>query len=148
MTTTATVVAMIPLLMAAGAGAASRFAIGVVIAGGMTIGTLFTLFVTPAVYTFVSRDRHKAEVDAAAVEAVPPASRPPEPEPEAAAPAEASAPSVQAVAVPAVASEGGLSSEARAFSSAAAATTSRRKRKQKAAKRQSARSRRFSRAAE
>jgi multidrug efflux pump len=142
MTTTATVVAMIPLLIAAGAGAASRFAIGVVIAGGMTIGTLFTLFVTPAVYTFVSRDRHKAKVDAAAAEAAP-AAHPPEPEVAAAAPAEASAPSVRVVA-----SEGRLSSEAQAFSSAAAATVSSRKRKQKAAKRQSARPRRFSPAAE
>jgi multidrug efflux pump len=147
MTTTATVVAMIPLLIAAGAGAASRFAIGVVIAAGMTIGTLFTLFVTPAVYTYVSRDRHKAKGDAAAAEAAPLTS-PAEPELAAAAPAETGAPSVPAVAVPAVASEGRLSSEARAFSSAAAATTSGRKRKQKAAKRQSARPRRFSPAAE
>ena len=52
MTTAAMVVAMVPLLIAQGAGAASRFDIGVVIAAGMTIGTLFTLFVTPAVYTY------------------------------------------------------------------------------------------------
>jgi hydrophobe/amphiphile efflux-1 (HAE1) family protein len=60
MTTAATVVAMIPLLIAGGAGAASRFAIGVVIAAGMTIGTLFTLFITPAVYTYLARDHQKA----------------------------------------------------------------------------------------
>ena len=60
MTTAATVVAMFPLLIAAGAGAASRFAIGVVIVAGMTIGTLFTLFVTPAVYTYLARDHQKA----------------------------------------------------------------------------------------
>jgi hydrophobe/amphiphile efflux-1 (HAE1) family protein len=60
MTTAATVVAMVPLLIAGGAGAASRFAIGIVIAAGMTIGTLFTLFVTPAVYTYVARDHQKA----------------------------------------------------------------------------------------
>ena len=147
MTTTATVVAMIPLLIAAGAGAASRFAIGVVIAAGMTIGTLFTLFVTPAVYTLVSRDRHKAKVDAAAAEAGPLTS-PPKPEVAAAALAGSGAPSAPAAAVPAVASEGRLSSEAQAFSSAAAATVSSRKRKQKAAKRQSARPRRLSPAAE
>jgi multidrug efflux pump len=46
MTTTAMVVAMVPLLIAKGAGAASRFDIGLVIASGMIIGTLFTLFVT------------------------------------------------------------------------------------------------------
>ncbi|HET7211274.1 MAG TPA: efflux RND transporter permease subunit, partial [Methyloceanibacter sp.] len=60
MTTAATVVAMVPLLIASGAGAASRFAIGVVIAAGMTIGTLFTLFITPAVYTYLARDHQKA----------------------------------------------------------------------------------------
>jgi multidrug efflux pump len=57
MTTAAMVVGMVPLLRAAGAGAASRFSIGLVIAGGMIVGTLFTLFVTPAVYTYVARDR-------------------------------------------------------------------------------------------
>ena len=56
MTTAAMVVGMVPLLIAHGAGAASRFSIGLVIAAGMTIGTLFTLFVTPVVYTYVARD--------------------------------------------------------------------------------------------
>jgi low affinity Fe/Cu permease len=60
MTTAATVVAMVPLLLAGGAGAAARFNIGIVIATGMTIGTLFTLFVTPAMYTFLARDHQKA----------------------------------------------------------------------------------------
>lgn len=57
MTTAAMVLAMVPLLIAAGAGAKSRFDIGIVIAAGMTIGTMFTLFVTPAVYTLIARDR-------------------------------------------------------------------------------------------
>jgi multidrug efflux pump len=57
MTTAAMVVGMIPLLTASGAGAASRYSIGLVIAAGMLIGTMFTLFVTPAVYTYVARDR-------------------------------------------------------------------------------------------
>jgi multidrug efflux pump subunit AcrB len=48
---------MVPLLIAKGAGAASRFDIGLVIAAGMTIGTLFTLFVTPAVYTYPQPSR-------------------------------------------------------------------------------------------
>ena len=56
MTTAAMVVGMVPLLIASGAGAASRFSIGIVIAAGMTIGTLFTLFVTPVVYTYVARE--------------------------------------------------------------------------------------------
>lgn len=58
MTTTATVVAMVPLLLATGAGAGSRFAMGLVIAAGMAIGTLFTLFVVPAIYTYVARDHY------------------------------------------------------------------------------------------
>ncbi len=66
MTTAAMVVAMVPLLIAKGAGAASRFDIGVVIAAGMTIGTLFTLFVTPAVYTYLARDHQKAKAEAEA----------------------------------------------------------------------------------
>jgi multidrug efflux pump subunit AcrB len=65
MTTAAMVIAMVPLILASGAGAASRFAIGVVIASGMTIGTLFTLFVTPAVYTYIAREHRR---DAAAGE--------------------------------------------------------------------------------
>src|SRR3972149_142679 len=54
----------VPLLIAKGAGAPSRFDIGVVIAAGMTIGTLFTLFVTPAVYTFLARDHQKTKAQA------------------------------------------------------------------------------------
>ncbi len=56
MTTAATVLAVIPLLIASGAGAASRFAMGVVIASGMTIGTFFTLYVVPAMYLLLARD--------------------------------------------------------------------------------------------
>jgi Cu/Ag efflux pump CusA len=56
---------MVPLIFATGAGAASRFAIGVVIASGMTVGTLFTLFVTPAVYTYIAREHRR---DAAAAQ--------------------------------------------------------------------------------
>ncbi len=59
MTTAAMVVAMIPLIVVAGAGARSRFDIGLVIAAGMSVGTLFTLFVTPAVYTLLARDHSR-----------------------------------------------------------------------------------------
>ncbi len=57
MTTAAMTVGMIPLIIAEGAGARSRFAIGLVIAAGISIGTLFTLFVTPAMYTLIARQR-------------------------------------------------------------------------------------------
>ncbi|MDP9140282.1 MAG: efflux RND transporter permease subunit [Pseudomonadota bacterium] len=56
MTTAALVIAMVPLLFASGPGAASRFSIGLVIAAGMTIGTLFTLYVVPAMYLYLGRD--------------------------------------------------------------------------------------------
>ncbi len=61
MTTAAMVVGVIPLIVASGAGAASRFNIGLTIFAGMSIGTLFTLFVTPMVYTFLARD-HAASI--------------------------------------------------------------------------------------
>ncbi|MDX1581873.1 MAG: efflux RND transporter permease subunit, partial [Alphaproteobacteria bacterium] len=60
MTTAAMIMAMIPLLIATGPGAASRFQIGLVISTGLGIGTLFTLFVVPAVYMMLARD-HRAE---------------------------------------------------------------------------------------
>ncbi len=65
MTTAAMVISVVPLLLANGAGAKSRFDIGVVIFAGMSIGTMFTLFITPAIYSFVARDRRKL-VDAVA----------------------------------------------------------------------------------
>jgi len=73
MTTAAMVVALVPLLLATGAGAASRFAIGLVIVSGMSIGTLFTLFVVPAVYTVLAKDhraaaRSKRNADIAALD--------------------------------------------------------------------------------
>lgn len=57
MTTAAMVVAMVPLLIASGAGAKSRFDVGLVIASGMSIGTLFTLFMVPTMYTYLANDR-------------------------------------------------------------------------------------------
>ncbi|MEG9607041.1 MexW/MexI family multidrug efflux RND transporter permease subunit [Serratia nematodiphila] len=56
MTTGAMVFGLIPLLFASGAGAASRFGLGLVIVSGMLVGTLFTLFVLPTVYTLLARD--------------------------------------------------------------------------------------------
>src|SRR5215468_10928272 len=62
MTTAAMVTGLIPLLTATGAGAASRFSIGLVVVAGMSIGTLFTLFVLPAVYVVLATD-HRAAAD-------------------------------------------------------------------------------------
>ena len=60
MTTAAMVLGVIPLITASGAGAASRFNMGLVIASGLSIGTLFTLFVLPAVYLVIAA-RHTVE---------------------------------------------------------------------------------------
>lgn len=59
MTTVSMIVAMVPLLTATGPGAVSRFDIGLVIATGLGIGTLFTLFVVPAVYLILARDHNQ-----------------------------------------------------------------------------------------
>src|ERR671920_797880 len=61
MTTAAMVLGVAPLLYASGAGAAARFSMGLVIAAGMSIGTIFTLFVVPMFYTFISRETVPAE---------------------------------------------------------------------------------------
>jgi len=60
MTTAAMVLGVAPLVFASGAGAAARFSMGIVIASGLFIGTLFTLFVVPAFYLVLAR-RHVAE---------------------------------------------------------------------------------------
>ncbi|NCC03921.1 MAG: hypothetical protein EOM37_07740 [Proteobacteria bacterium] len=59
MTTSATVLGVAPLIMASGAGAVSRYNMGLVIAAGLSIGTLFTLFVHPAVVLMVGEDHSK-----------------------------------------------------------------------------------------
>jgi multidrug efflux pump len=62
MTTAAMVLGVIPLIVATGAGAVSRFNMGLVIASGLSIGTLFTLFVVPAVYMLIAAD-HSRKAD-------------------------------------------------------------------------------------
>jgi multidrug efflux pump len=62
MTTAATVLGAVPLALAVGAGSESRAAIGWVIVGGMSVGTLFTLFMIPVAYTFIMGERAVAEV--------------------------------------------------------------------------------------
>ena len=60
MTTAAMVAGLMPLIFADGAGAASRFSIGLVIVAGMLIGTLFTLLILPAFYTIIAEDHRAA----------------------------------------------------------------------------------------
>ena len=59
MTTAATIAGHFPLTLVSGAGAAARNSIGLVLVGGMAIGTLFTLFVVPSIYMLVAKDRSK-----------------------------------------------------------------------------------------
>lgn len=61
MTTAAMVLGVIPLILATGAGAISRFNMGLVIAAGLSIGTLFTLFVVPAAYMLIAKDFSKGK---------------------------------------------------------------------------------------
>lgn len=76
MTTAATVMGIFPLVVATGAGAASRFSMGVVIVAGMSIGTLFTLFVVPAIYMLLARDRRAEAAEPTADDRRPPAPDP------------------------------------------------------------------------
>ena len=61
MTTAAMIFGVLPLLVASGAGAVSRFDIGLVIASGLLFGTLFTLFIVPTMYTYLAEDHHSDE---------------------------------------------------------------------------------------
>ncbi len=61
MTTAAMVLGVIPLINASGAGAVSRYNIGLVVAMGMSIGTLFTLFVVPGMYLLLASHREQVE---------------------------------------------------------------------------------------
>jgi len=60
MTTVATVAGHFPLVLVTGAGAIARNSIGLVLVAGMSIGTLFTLFVVPSLYMLIAKD-HTAE---------------------------------------------------------------------------------------
>ena len=68
MTTAAMVLGVLPLVMASGAGAAGRRAMGLVIFTGLSIGTLFTLFIVPAMYLFIGADHHAGRVADAVAE--------------------------------------------------------------------------------
>lgn len=72
MTSAATIAGHFPLVLVAGAGAAARNSIGLVLVGGMAIGTLFTLFVVPSLYVLLARDhRHKSQDKSASPEPSP-----------------------------------------------------------------------------
>ena len=68
MTTAATVAGHFPLTLVSGPGAGARNSIGLVLVGGMTIGTLFTLFVVPSVYVLIAKDHSREREKQAAFE--------------------------------------------------------------------------------
>ncbi len=70
MTTAATIAGHFPLTLVTGAGAAARNSIGLVLVGGMFIGTLFTLFVVPSIYMLIARDHGGERGAEAAIDAV------------------------------------------------------------------------------
>ena len=70
MTSGATIAGHFPLTLVTGAGAAARNSIGLVLVGGMAVGTLFTLFVIPSIYMLVARDHSKDLVRETAVSKV------------------------------------------------------------------------------
>ena len=59
MTTIATVAGHMPLVFVTGAGAKARNSIGLVLVGGMSIGTIFTLFIVPSLYVLIARTHHE-----------------------------------------------------------------------------------------
>jgi multidrug efflux pump len=65
MTTGAMVAGLVPLVFAEGAGARGRFAIGIVVVMGMLVGTLFTLFVLPTIYSLIGADHRDTEPERA-----------------------------------------------------------------------------------
>jgi multidrug efflux pump len=74
MTSVATVAGHFPLTLVTGAGAAARNSIGLVLVGGMTIGTVFTLFIVPSLYMLIAKEHHEkdlAEVEEEAEEIEP-----------------------------------------------------------------------------
>ena len=67
MTSAATIAGHFPLTLVTGAGAAARNSIGLVLVGGIAIGTLFTLFVVPALYVLLAKDHaHDRDAEQAA----------------------------------------------------------------------------------
>ncbi|MDD4515752.1 efflux RND transporter permease subunit [Massilibacteroides sp.] len=62
MTSASTILGLIPLVFASGEGAQGRIAMGVAVVGGMLVSTFLTLFIIPAMYTYISTDRQRVRI--------------------------------------------------------------------------------------
>ncbi len=71
MVSVATVAGHFPLTLVTGAGAAARNSIGLVLVGGMTIGTIFTLFIVPSLYMLIAKEHHEKSLMDPEIEDVP-----------------------------------------------------------------------------
>ena len=66
MTSVSTILGLLPLAFAAGEGANQRIAMGVTVVGGMLVSTVLTMYVVPAIYSYISTDRSKKQAAVAA----------------------------------------------------------------------------------
>ncbi|MGF1670363.1 MAG: efflux RND transporter permease subunit, partial [Balneolaceae bacterium] len=63
MTSISTILGILPIALALGAGAESRMSMGIAVIGGLLIGSIFTLYVIPAIYSYFASEKEMIEID-------------------------------------------------------------------------------------